>query len=127
MSRPWLATAGGLGALGVLLGAFGAHLLRPWLPLQVMTVYETAVHYLQIHVLALLGTGLLLERFPERRRALAWAARGFVAGCVLFSGSLVALALSGWNWLGLVTPVGGVAWVAAWLCLAAAFARRAPV
>jgi uncharacterized membrane protein YgdD (TMEM256/DUF423 family) len=124
MSRPWLATSGVLGALGVLLGAFGAHLLRPWLPLQTMTIYETGVQYLQVHALALLGTGVLLERFPARRGVLTWAARGFAAGCVLFSGSLVGLALTGWRWLGLLTPVGGMAWVAAWLCVAAGFARR---
>lgn len=126
MSRPWLAAAGVLGALGVLLGAFGAHLLRPWLPLQIMTIYETGVQYLLLHALALLGTGLLLERFPARGRALTWAARGFAAGCVLFSGSLVGLALTGWGWLGLLTPVGGIAWVGAWLCLAAGFLRREP-
>jgi len=124
MSRPWLATAGVLGALGVLLGAFGAHALRPWLPLQVMTVYETAIRYLLVHALALLGTGVLLELFPRRRRALIWAARGFVLGCVLFSGSLVAMALTDWNWLGAFTPLGGLAWIAAWLCLAGGFLRR---
>jgi uncharacterized membrane protein YgdD (TMEM256/DUF423 family) len=103
--------------LGVILGAFGAHLLRPWLPLPAMTLYETAIHYLQIHALALLATGLLIERRPARR-ALVWAARGFATGCVFFSGSLVALALSGWHWLGAVVPVGGVLWIAGWIALA---------
>jgi uncharacterized membrane protein YgdD (TMEM256/DUF423 family) len=126
MSRPWLATGGLLGALGVLLGAFGAHLLRPWLPLQVMTVYETAVRYLLVHVLALLMTDLLLERHPARRRILTWAAWGFVSGCALFSGSLIGMSLTGWSWPGVLTPFGGVAWVAAWLCLALGFARREP-
>lgn len=117
MSRPWLMTGAGLGALGVILGAFGAHLLRPWLAAREMAVYETAIHYLQVHALALLAAGLLIERWPARR-ALVWAAWGFVSGCVLFSGSLVALALTGWTGLGAITPVGGVLWIAAWISLA---------
>jgi uncharacterized membrane protein YgdD (TMEM256/DUF423 family) len=126
MSRPWLATSGALGALGVVLGAFGAHLLRPWLPLQAMTIYETGIHYLLVHALALLATGLLLESFPGRRRILIWAARGFAAGCALFSGSLVGLALTGWPWLGLLTPLGGIALVGAWLSVAIGFVRKEP-
>lgn len=124
MSRLALIATGVLGALAVLFGAFGAHILRPILPPQSMTIYQTGIHYLQMHVLALLGTGLLMDRFPERGRGLKWVAWGFLAGCFLFSGSLIALAVTGLGWLGAVTPFGGVAWIAAWLGLALAFLRR---
>ncbi|HEX9841098.1 MAG TPA: DUF423 domain-containing protein, partial [bacterium] len=63
-SAAWLGAAGLLGAVGVALGAFGAHALRPLLPLQVMTIYETAVRYHLFHALALLGCGILLAQFP---------------------------------------------------------------
>jgi uncharacterized membrane protein YgdD (TMEM256/DUF423 family) len=87
-----------------------------------MTVYETAIHYFQIHTLALLATGLLLERWPGQR-VLRWAAWGFAAGCVLFSGSLIALALTGWTWLGAITPFGGILWIGAWVALAVGCAK----
>jgi uncharacterized membrane protein YgdD (TMEM256/DUF423 family) len=123
-SRAWLLAAAGLGALGVAMGAFGAHLLRALLPLQLMTIYETAVRYHLLHALALLGCATLLALFPERARWLRWAAWGFAGGIVLFSGSLYALVLTDQRWLGLLTPLGGVAWIAAWLLLGAAFWRR---
>jgi len=122
MSRAWLATGAGLGALSVILGAFGAHLLRSWLPVQAMSLYETSIRYLQVHALALLAAGSLIERWPARR-ALHWAAGGFAAGCFFFSGSLALLALTGWNWLGALAPVGGALWIAAWIALAVGCAR----
>jgi len=67
MSRAWLATGAGLGALSVILGAFGAHLLRSWLPVQAMSLYETSIRYLQVHALAMLAAGSLIERWPARR------------------------------------------------------------
>ncbi len=123
-SRPWLCWAGVFGALGVAMGAFGAHLLRPILPLQLMTIFETAVRYQLFHALALLGCAVLMTLHPRRARLLRWAAWGFAAGIVLFSGSLYALTMSDQRWLGLVTPVGGVAWIAAWGLLVAAFWGR---
>jgi len=126
MSRAWLATGAGLGALSVILGAFGAHLLRSWLPVQAMSLYETSIRYLQVHALALLAAGSLIERWPARR-ALHWAAGGFAAGCFFFSGSLALLALTGWNWLGALAPVGGALWIAAWIALAVGCAQRTSV
>jgi len=123
--QPWLAAAGVFGALGVAMGAFGAHLLRPILPLQLMAVYETAVYYHLFHTVALLGCGALIALFPQRRRLLRWAALGFAVGIVLFSGSLYALCLTDQRWLGAITPIGGLAWIAAWVVLAVAFWRRA--
>jgi uncharacterized membrane protein YgdD (TMEM256/DUF423 family) len=124
MSRPWLVTGAALGALGVVLGAFGAHLLRNSLTPEFLSTYETAVRYLQLHALALLATGILMAH-PSPGRWLRWAAWGFAAGCLLFSGSLVLLALSGWTWLGAITPFGGLAWIAAWIALAAGCAQKA--
>lgn len=122
-SRPWLCAAGVFGALGVAAGAFGAHGLQRLVPLQAMTIFETGVRYHLFHALALLGCGVLLELHPERARWLRPAAWGFAAGIVLFPGSLYLLALVGWRWLWPVTPLGGLAWVAAWAALALAYRR----
>jgi uncharacterized membrane protein YgdD (TMEM256/DUF423 family) len=124
MSRPWLVVVGVLGAVTVMLGAFGAHGLRAMLSPERLGVYQTGIQYLQVHVLALLGVALLLDRYPERRR-LAWVAWAFVAGCIFFSGSLLILAVSGLTWLGVVVPLGGLAWIVGWLLLASAFVGRA--
>ena len=122
-SQFWLGLSGILGALGVFLGAFGAHVLRPILPLPVMAIFQTAVRYHFWHVLALLACGLLMAAFPGRATLLRWSAVLFTAGIVLFSGSLYALALTGLNALGIITPVGGLAWIGAWGLLAFAFFR----
>lgn len=126
ISRRWLVAAGLLGALGVALGAFGAHALRPVLPLQAMTIYETAIRYHLFHTLALLGVAMLIGRHPERAAWLGRTAWLFLAGIVLFSGSLLGLATTGITELGYLTPVGGVAWIAAWLLLAWSFWRGQP-
>lgn len=112
-----------MGALGVLLGAFGAHALRPILPLQVMTIYETAVRYHLVHSVALLVTAIAMGVYPGYRRRLAWIAGLYVAGIVLFSGSLYTICLTDQRWMGIVTPVGGVLWVAAWAGWAVVFRR----
>ena len=117
MSNPWLLVTGLFGASGVALGAFGAHALRMTLPLQKVTIFETAVRYHLIHTLALLGTVILLELFPHRT-GFRWAARGFVLGLVLFSFSLYGYASLDISWLRFVTPFGGLAWVVAWIALA---------
>lgn len=124
LARPWLLAAGVFGALGVLAGAFGAHALRLWLPLQVMTIFETAVRYHLLHTLALLGCAVLLQLHPGRAGALRPAAWAFAGGIVLFSGSLYAYALTGLTAAAAVTPVGGVAWVVGWLLLAYAYRPR---
>lgn len=123
MSRTWVAIAALLGALGIALGAFGAHALKFTLPLQAMTIFETAVRYQLLHALALLGTGILMALFPALAPALRRVALLFLAGTVLFCGSLYTLSMSDLYWAGFVTPVGGLAWVAAWLGLAWVFWR----
>ncbi|MFC5529375.1 DUF423 domain-containing protein [Cohnella yongneupensis] len=105
--------------LSVVLGAFGAHALKDKLTSDMMDVYETGVQYHMFHAVAILLVALLIERLPRQRLAL-WAARLLLAGIVLFSGSLYALALSGMDALGAITPLGGVAFIAGWICLALA-------
>lgn len=116
-------TAGAVsGFLAVAAGAFGAHALKARLAPEMLQVFETAARYQMYHALALLAASFATT---QANRALAlWAARLFLLGTVLFSGSLYALALTGLSSVGIVTPIGGAAFMAAWLCLAAAFWRR---
>jgi uncharacterized membrane protein YgdD (TMEM256/DUF423 family) len=110
-----------LGALlafaAVALGAFGAHALRARLAPDMAAVWQTAVQYHGWHALALVAVGLVLLQRPEAT-AVAIAGWLFVAGVVLFSGSLYALALTGVRALGAVTPLGGVAFLAGWAAFA---------
>jgi uncharacterized membrane protein YgdD (TMEM256/DUF423 family) len=103
--------------VAVTLGAFGAHLLRGRLDPAMIAVWQTAVQYHAWHALALLGVGILLLQWPHER-ALSLAAWLFVAGIVLFAGSLYALALTGVGAWGAITPAGGLAFLAGWLVLA---------
>jgi uncharacterized membrane protein YgdD (TMEM256/DUF423 family) len=115
----------GLGALSAFLavaaGAFGAHALRARLSPDLLAVFETAARYQMYHALGLLAVAWMVTRWPG-----PWPARAgwlFVAGTVLFSGSLYALALTGVRWLGAITPIGGVLMIGGWLWAAYVFAR----
>lgn len=112
-----LFAAGVLGAAAVALGAFGAHALRDTLDERALATWHTAVEYQFWHALALLATAVL-ARTATRQRWLYIAAVAFVAGCVLFSGSLYALALGAPRAFGAITPFGGAAFIAGWLALA---------
>jgi uncharacterized membrane protein YgdD (TMEM256/DUF423 family) len=103
----------------VAFGAFGAHALRDRLDAYSLGVYETAVQYQFYHSLALLVTALLLVQFPSST-LLKSSVLLFLLGILVFSGSLYILSFSGMRWLGAVTPLGGLAFIAAWGCLAAA-------
>ena len=109
-----------LGALGgllcVALGAFGAHALRGRLSEYALGVFDTAVQYQFYHSLALLAVALLLMQFPQST-LLKSAVMLFVAGIVIFSGSLYLLSLTGIRWLGAITPLGGLAFIGGWGCL----------
>jgi uncharacterized membrane protein YgdD (TMEM256/DUF423 family) len=109
----------GLGAasafIAVAAGAFGAHALRSRLSPELLAVFETAARYQMYHALALIATAWASVRWPGGLTH--WAGWLFVLGTLLFSGSLYALALSGVRWLGAITPIGGVAFLAAWVCL----------
>src|SRR6476659_7882803 len=98
--------------IGVGFGAFGAHGLRGRLSPDMLAVFETGVRYQMYHALALFATGLLMA--PMGGWLVRTAAWCFVAGIVLFSGSLYALALTGITTLGAITPIGGVAFLAGW-------------
>ena len=111
--------------LAVAMGAFGAHLLKTRLAPEMMAVYETAVHYHFYHALGLLAVGLLALRVPAAA-LLGWAGGLMAAGLILFCGSLYALSLSGVRGLGMITPVGGLAFMMAWLLLAVAVWRAKP-
>jgi uncharacterized membrane protein YgdD (TMEM256/DUF423 family) len=118
------ATLGALSAaLGVILGAFGAHALRNRLPPDLHAVFEVGVRYHMYHALGLLAVAWAATRWPGG--AIAVAGWCFVAGIVIFSGSLYLLALTGQRWLGAITPLGGAAFIAGWLSLAwAAWSAR---
>jgi uncharacterized membrane protein YgdD (TMEM256/DUF423 family) len=107
-------------ALAVAAGAFGAHALRVRLTPEQLDVFQTAATYEMYHALALLGVGiLLLVRGPVDGTGWLTAAGWlFIAGTGLFSGSLYLLALTGTTWLGAITPLGGVAFLLGWLCVA---------
>lgn len=118
-------SAGALfGGLGVLAGAFGAHALKVRLGADALETWDTAVFYQLVHALLLVATGLwfrLASAGSESPPAsLSVAALALIAGILLFSGSLYALALGAPSALGPVTPFGGVAFVFGWLCLIAA-------
>jgi uncharacterized membrane protein YgdD (TMEM256/DUF423 family) len=104
-------------ALAVMLGAFGAHGLRGRLPADLLAISQTASQYHVYHALGLLAVGLLTTQLPTSS-ALRWSGGLMLAGTLLFSGSLYLLAISGQRWLGAVTPLGGTAWIIAWLLLA---------
>jgi uncharacterized membrane protein YgdD (TMEM256/DUF423 family) len=112
-----LAAAGSLSALmAVAAGAFGAHYLRQRLSPELLSVFETAARYQMYHALALWAAAwAAANRGGTSAAAAGWC---FIAGTVLFSGSLYFMALSGVRWLGAVTPVGGVAFLAGWALLA---------
>jgi uncharacterized membrane protein YgdD (TMEM256/DUF423 family) len=121
MERTFLTLGALSAALAVAAGAFGAHALKARLPADLLVVFETGARYHLFHALALVAAAFASARFPGAAATSAgWL---FVAGTVLFSGSLYALALSGVRALGAVTPLGGVAFIAGWIALAAAALR----
>ena len=104
------------GLTAVALGAFGAHALRSRLSPDMLTVFETGVRYHMYHALALVAAALIMQRAPGR--AVAAAGWLFTVGILLFSGSLYLLAWTGVAILGAITPLGGVAFLLGWACLA---------
>jgi uncharacterized membrane protein YgdD (TMEM256/DUF423 family) len=116
LDRLLLACAGVAGFLGVALGAFGSHALKTRLAPEMLAVFDTGVRYQMYHVFALVAVAWAQSRWPARVFTVAgWL---FIAGIVIFSGSLYLLAFTGVRALGAVTPLGGLAFLAGWLCLA---------
>jgi len=108
---------GSLSALvGVALGAFGAHGLKDRLEPGMLSIFETGVRYHMYHAFGILAVAWVLSQWPQASAGVSgWL---FVAGTVLFSGSLYLLALTGEQWFGAVTPVGGLLFLAGWMWLA---------
>ncbi len=110
--------------LGVAAGAFGAHALRARVEPRLLEVFETGARYQMYHALALVAVGLVAARWSAPLlSASGWL---FVAGTVLFSGSLYAMTFTGIRALGAITPLGGVCFIAGWICLAVVALRNAP-
>lgn len=115
-ARLALVLASGFLFVAVAAGAFGAHALKARLTPELLTVYQTAVQYHFWHALGLFAIGVLLTQKPDSGALIA-AAWLLVAGMLLFSGSLYALALTGVRGFGAVTPIGGIAFLAAWAAM----------
>jgi len=111
-----------LGALAVVLGAFGAHALRSVLAVRDLEIFETAVRYQMYHAFALLAAAWLLSRNVPYAGGAAWA---FIIGVTIFSGSLYLMVATGQRWLGAITPIGGAAMIVGW-CLLAFAASKLP-
>lgn len=125
LTKYFISIAAFWGAITVALGAFGAHALKAVLSPAALTTYETAVRYQMYHLVALLFTGILLQKAssPKQQKLLSRAGLFFIDGIVLFSGSLyfiVAkpfLGIEGLPWVGIITPMGGLLWMIAWVLL----------
>ncbi|XXF76096.1 DUF423 domain-containing protein [Myxococcaceae bacterium GXIMD 01537] len=120
--RLWIVIGAVSAFISVAAGAFGAHALRERLEQHLLNVFETGARYQMYHSLALIAVGLLAAHRPSGLlNAAGWA---LVAGILLFSGSLYALALSGVRALGAITPLGGVAFLVGWVLFALAAWRQ---
>jgi len=117
MDRTFFVLASIFGGLSVALGAFGAHALDDRLTEALMGTYQTAVQYQFYHALALVAVAYAITRWPGGNMPViaGWL---FVAGILLFSGSLYVLVMTNTSWLGAVTPLGGVAFIIGWALLA---------
>ena len=121
MERLFFIFGAAFGLLGVALGAFGAHALKETLAPDMLANFETGVRYQMYHAMALLAVAWAVTRWPGGlTTAAGWL---FVAGIVIFSGSLYLLSITGVRWLGAITPIGGVAMIAGWVCLIVAALR----
>ena len=100
--------------LAVALGAFGAHALKARLSADMLAIWHTAVLYHMVHALGCIAIGILMPRYPQQSNKIALAGDLMLIGILVFSGSLYLLAFTEQRWLGAITPIGGVAFLAAW-------------
>ena len=112
------------GMTAVMLGAFGAHALKKVISPEMLEVFKTGVQYQFYHTFALLAVGILM--FFGESKALKWSANMFLTGILLFSGSLYALTLTNIKMLGVITPFGGVAFIAGWVLLVVHLRKQTP-
>lgn len=117
MERTFFTLAALLGGLAVGLGAFGAHALAGRVEPRLLEVFETGVRYHFYHALALFVVVFALNRWPNAG-LISVAGWLLIVGILIFSGSLYLMTFTGIRWLGAITPIGGVAFIAGWLCLA---------
>jgi len=128
MHKGFIQTAALLGALSIILGAFGAHALKEIFTADLLQVFETAVRYQMYHAFALLAIGILYKEFSNKQIKLAGSF--FITGVILFSGSLYALCfieyqhLSSLLWIGAITPLGGLCFIIGWLLLFAGTVKK---
>ena len=121
MHKGFLKTATLIGALSVALGAFAAHSLKQHVSDYAVSIFETGVRYQFYHVFALLASGILYKEFTNK--FIKWSGKLFIAGIILFCTSLYALTfikaavLPGYDWIGAITPLGGLCFIAGWICL----------
>lgn len=128
MHKTFLVWAALLGALAVAFGAFGAHKLKELVPPETVSTFQTGVTYQFYHVFGLLAIGILYANFPGP--LMTWAGRCFLLGILLFSGSLYLLTIFkatetvGLNKFGIITPFGGLFFIAGWVCMLLAFIKK---
>ena len=128
MNKTFLITAALLGAFTVALGAFGAHAIKERVNEYTLGIFETAVKYQFYHVFALMAAGILFQQFGNTW--MLWSGRLFIAGIIIFCGSLYMLTYflannnEGMKWLGAVTPFGGLCFIAGWVCMAIAVMKK---
>ena len=131
MHRWFLITASLIGALSVALGAFAAHGLKQIAPADMVAIFETGVRYQFYHAFALLAVAVLYEKYPGA--LLQWAGYCFQIGIILFSGSLYVLTAlkatetMGVSKIGILTPFGGLFFIAGWILMVIAFIKKGPV
>ena len=118
MYKPALAAGGLFAALAVILGAFGAHALKKVMPVDQLVVFDTGVRYQFYHSFALLASGMIFSAFPVKQLELATLF--FIIGIILFSGSLYSMSLLsirgvGIGPVGIITPIGGLFFIAGWV------------
>ena len=118
MNKRFLKIAAFMGALTVIFGAFAAHAIKSRVNAETLSVFETGVRYQMYHVFAIFLVGIIYKEFPFKY--MIWAGNLFLAGIILFSGSLYALTFfkanenESMNWLGAVTPFGGTCFIVGW-------------
>ena len=117
--RELLVTAAILGLTAVMMGAFGAHILRSIIPRESLETFEIAVRYQFYHALALLAITPALGRLSQP--VAIWVPRFWISGVLLFSGSLYLLSIFRAHWIGIITPVGGLAFLIGWTLLTYGF------
>ena len=121
MHKGFLKAAAVIGALSVILGAFAAHSLKASVSDYALSIFDTGVRYQFYHAFALLASGILYKEFQNK--FIRWSGILFITGIILFSGSLYILTFikaavkPGYDWIGAITPVGGLCFIAGWLCL----------